>query len=53
MVWENIVKVEYDVRKEMAEVHDVRFLHTRESVHPAKCGRVVYLQEEDPYVKIG
>ena len=31
----------------------MRLLHTRESVHPAKCGNIVCLQEEDPSVKIG
>ena len=47
------VKVEYDVREEVEYVHDVRFLHTRESGNPDKCGRILCLQEEDPSVKIG
>ena len=50
--WKHSVKVEYDVREEVKEVHSVIFLHTRESEHPAKCGRIVCLQEEYPSVNI-
>ena len=51
--WENSVNVEYDVRGKVAEVHDLKFLHMRESVNPAKCRHIVCLQEEDPSINIG
>ena len=31
----------------------MRLSHTRESGHPAKCGRIVCIQEEDPSANIG
>ena len=51
--WKYIVKVEYDAIEKVEEFHDVRFLHTRESGHPAKCGCNVFLQEEYPSIRIG
>ena len=51
--WKHIVKVEYYMREEVAEVHDVRLLHMRESGDPDKCRRIFCLQEEYSYVKIG
>ena len=39
--------------EDVTEVHDVRFSYTRESVHSAKCGRIVCLQEEYPSINIG
>ena len=41
------------MREEVTEVPDTRFMHTRESRHPDKCGSTACLQEEDPPVKIG
>ena len=38
--------------EEVVEVHDVIFLYTRESGHPAKYGRIICIQEEYPSVKI-
>ena len=53
VVWKHSVKVEYYVIEEVEEVQNVILLHTRESGRPDKCGRIVFLQEEDPSVKIG
>ena len=39
--WKHSVKVEYDVREEVAEVHDVKLLHKRESRHLSKCEHIV------------
>ena len=47
------VKVEYDVREDMTEVHGVKFSHSRESGHTDKWGRIVCLQEAYPSVNIG
>ena len=41
--WKYSVKVEYDAREEVTEVHGAIFLHTRESRHPDKYGRIVCL----------
>ena len=50
--WEHSVKVGYNMREEVVEIHNVRLLHIRESGYPDKCGCIVYLQGEDPSVKI-
>ena len=41
--WNHSVKVEYNVREDVAEVQDVVFLHTKESGHLAKSGHIVCL----------
>ena len=53
MGYKHSVRVEYAVREEVTEVNNVRLSHTRESVHPDKCGCIVCIQEEYTSIKIG